>query len=148
MRFSQFQKQDRFSRDEVLAFALGRLLDDAPAGLPALPGSLLTPFHEVTSIAWDPASKTGRLEAVRYNKLDDWFYPCHFQGDPVMPGCWGVDAAWQCLRFFAAWRGLAGCGRTMGMENVSFFGQIRPHDQKVVYVVDVVSEESSDARPS
>ncbi len=61
-----------------------------------------------------------------------------------MPGCWGVDAVWQCLRFFAAWRGLAGCGKTMGMENVSFFGQIRPYDKKVVYVVEVTSVESSD----
>ena len=102
------------------------------------------PFHEITHVSWDPASGTGRIEAVRHNKLDDWFYPCHFNGDPVMPGCWGVDAAWQCLRFFAAWRGLSGCGRTMGMENVSFFGQIRPYDKKIVYAVDVTAEESSD----
>jgi 3-hydroxyacyl-[acyl-carrier protein] dehydratase/trans-2-decenoyl-[acyl-carrier protein] isomerase len=144
MKFHEFQKQDRFGRAELEAFVAGRLLDDAPAGLPALPAALLVPFHEVTSIAWDAASGTGRIEAVRHNKLDDWFYPCHFNGDPVMPGCWGVDAAWQCLRFFAAWRGLPGCGKTMGMENVSFFGQIRPYDKKIVYVVDVVSEETSD----
>jgi 3-hydroxyacyl-[acyl-carrier protein] dehydratase/trans-2-decenoyl-[acyl-carrier protein] isomerase len=55
-----------------------------------------------------------------------------------------VDAAWQCLRFFAAWRGLAGCGKTMGMENVSFFGQIRPYDKTIVYAVDVLSQETSD----
>ncbi len=144
MRFSDFQKKAQFSREETLAFVAGRLLDDAPAGLPALPAALLVPFHEVTNISWDAASGTGRIEAVRYNKLDDWFYPCHFNGDPVMPGCWGVDAAWQCLRFFAAWRGLPNCGKTMGMENVSFFGQIRPYDKKIVYVVDVVSEETSD----
>lgn len=144
MRFDEFQARDRFSREEMLSFVGGRLLDDPPPGLPSLPGSLLVPFHEVRSITWDAASGTGRIEAVRRNKLDDWFYPCHFQGDPVMPGCWGVDAAWQCLRFFAAWRGLKGCGRTMGMENVSFFGQIRPYDNEIVYVVDVVSEETSD----
>ncbi|MCM2304397.1 MAG: bifunctional 3-hydroxydecanoyl-ACP dehydratase/trans-2-decenoyl-ACP isomerase [Elusimicrobia bacterium] len=144
MKFTEFQARNRFGRDEMLAFVAGRLIEDAPSGLPALPGSLLVPFHEVTAISWDAASGTGRIEAVRDNRIDDWFYPCHFQGDPVMPGCWGVDAAWQCLRFFAAWRGLKGCGRTMGMENVSFFGQIRPHDKKIVYVVDVVSEESSD----
>lgn len=144
MRFHEFQNRKAFTADEIVAFAAGRLLDDAPAGLPGLPSSLLAPFHEVTSLSWDAASGTGRIEAVRRNKLDDWFYPCHFQGDPVMPGCWGVDAAWQCLRFFAAWRGLPGCGKTMGMENVSFFGQIRPYDKEIVYVVDVTSEESSD----
>ncbi|MBI2384585.1 MAG: bifunctional 3-hydroxydecanoyl-ACP dehydratase/trans-2-decenoyl-ACP isomerase [Elusimicrobia bacterium] len=144
MRFTDFRAKSRFSRDEILDFVAGRLLEDAPAGLPALPGSLLVPFHEVTEISWDAASGTGRVEAVRYNKLDDWFYPCHFNGDPVMPGCWGVDAAWQCLRFFAAWRGLKGCGKTMGMENVSFFGQIRPYDKKIVYAIDVLSEETSD----
>ncbi|MDD5303894.1 MAG: bifunctional 3-hydroxydecanoyl-ACP dehydratase/trans-2-decenoyl-ACP isomerase [Elusimicrobia bacterium] len=144
MKFQEFQKKSRFGREEILSFVAGTLIDDAPAGLPALPSSLLVPFHEVTSITWDAASGTGRIEAVRRNKLDDWFYPCHFQGDPVMPGCWGVDAAWQCLRFFAAWRGLSGCGKTMGMENVSFFGQIRPYDKKIVYVVDVLSQESSD----
>lgn len=144
MKFQEFQKKDRFGTEEISAFIAGTLLDDAPAGLPALPRALLAPFHEVTGLSWDAASGTGRMEAVRHNRLDDWFYPCHFNGDPVMPGCWGVDAAWQCLRFFAAWRGLQGCGKTMGMENVSFFGQIRPYDQKIVYTLEVLSQESSD----
>lgn len=144
MKFQEFQQKTSFGPEELLSFVSGKLLDDAPAGLPALPSALLVPFHEVTSLSWDAASGTGRIEAVRHNRLDDWFYPCHFNGDPVMPGCWGVDAAWQCLRFFAAWRGLAGCGRTMGMENVSFFGQIRPYDKKITYVVEVTSQESSD----
>ena len=78
---------------------------------------------------------------MRDNRLDDWFYGCHFLGDPVMPGCWGVDAVWQCLKFFAAWRGLAGCSKPVGLENVSFFGQIRPHDKRVVYRVEVAALE-------
>ncbi len=144
MKFEEFRNKSSFGREEILSFVAGRLLDDAPAGLPALPGALLLPFHEITDISWDPASGTGRVEAVRHNQLDDWFYACHFPGDPVMPGCWGVDAAWQCLRFFAAWRGLSGCGKTMGMENVSFFGQIRPYDKKIVYAIDVISQETSE----
>jgi len=144
MKFQEFQKKEGFGPEEMAAFIAGTLIEDAPAGLPALPGSLLAPFHEVTRISWNEATGTGSMEAVRHNKLDDWYYPCHFNGDPVMPGCWGVDAAWQCLRFFAAWRGLAGCGKTMGMENVSFFGQIRPYDKKIVYSLEVISLESSD----
>lgn len=141
MKFEQFQKKTSFSAEEVIAFASDSLLDDAPVGLPGLPGSVLVPFHEIRSINWDGNTGTGRIEAVRRNRLDDWFYDCHFQGDPVMPGCWGVDAVWQALKFFAAWRGLSGCSKTLGMEGVSFFGQIRPYDKEVVYAVDVVSVE-------
>lgn len=143
MRFSDFQKKTSFGRDELIAFSQGTLLEDAPAGLPGLPGFNLLAFHAVTLLEWDEASGTGVIEAARDNRLDDWFYGCHFLGDPVMPGCWGVDAAWQCLKFFAAWRGLAGCSKTLGMENVSFFGQIRPHDKRVVYRVEVASVERS-----
>lgn len=106
-----------------------------------LPGALLTPFQEVRTISWDEASRTGRIEAVRRNTVDDWFYACHFQGDPVMPGCWGVDAVWQALKLFAAWRGIPGCDKILGMEGVSFYGQIRPHDKEIVYAVEVVSIE-------
>lgn len=108
-----------------------------------LPVSLLVPFHEITFIRWDEKTGTGRIEAVRRNRLDDWFYACHFLGDPVMPGCWGVDAVWQCLRYFAAWRGLPLC-RPVGMDEVRFFGQIRPGDERIVYAVDVLSAEESD----
>jgi 3-hydroxyacyl-[acyl-carrier protein] dehydratase/trans-2-decenoyl-[acyl-carrier protein] isomerase len=143
MRFEEFQRKSRFGRDEIAAFSEGRLLEDAPPGLPGLPGWLLIPFHEIVRLEWDEASGTGVIEAARDNRLDDWFYGCHFLGDPVMPGCWGVDAVWQCLKFFAAWRGLAGCAKPLGMENVSFFGQIRPHDKRVIFRVEIVSVERS-----
>ena len=143
MKFEEFQKRSRFGRDEVAAFSEGRLLEDAPPGLARLPGWLLIPFHEITRLEWDEASGTGVIEAARDNRLDDWFYGCHFLGDPVMPGCWGVDAVWQCMRFFAAWRGLAGCSKPLGMENVSFFGQIRPHDKRVLYRVEITALERS-----
>lgn len=105
--------------------------------------ALLLPFHEVTRLEWDESSKTGLIEAVRHNRIDDWFYACHFIGDPVMPGCWGIDAVWQAMRVFAAWRGITRCDKTLGMENVSFFGQIRPHDRKIVYSVEIVSIEEA-----
>lgn len=106
-----------------------------------VPGSLLLPFHEIRAISWDEASKTGRVEAVRRNAVDDWFYACHFQGDPVMPGCWGIDAIWQALKVFAGWKGLKGCDKIVGMESVSFFGQIRPHDKEIVYTVEGITIE-------
>lgn len=140
--FDEFQKKDRFSREEVAAFARGSLLSDAPKGLPGLPDYLLLPFHEVVELSWDAASGKGRIVAVKRNALDDWYYGCHFLGDPVMPGCWGVDGVWQCLAFFAAWRGLSGCDRSLGMEDVRFSGQIRPYDKEVRYALDIVSIEA------
>lgn len=126
-----------------MAYAQGRLVEGSPAGLPGLPGFLLLPFHEITRLSWDASSGSGVIEAVRRNRFDDWFYGCHFLGDPVMPGCWGIDAVWQCMKFFAAWRGLVGCDKTMGMEHVSFFGQIRPYDKEILYRVEILSEERS-----
>ena len=127
----EFRSKTRFGPEELL-------------GCGKLPGALLHPFHEITRLSWDSENKSGRIEAVRHNRPGEWFYACHFMGDPVMPGCWGVDAVWQALRFFAAWRGLPDCGKTMGMEGVAFFGQIRPWDDKVVYAVDVTAVEESD----
>jgi len=109
--------------------------------LSVLPSGLLLPFHEVRAVSWDAAAGTGRIEAVRRNRFDDWFYGCHFLSDPVMPGCWGIDAVWQALRLFAAWRGLEGSFKPLGMEGVSFFGQIRPYDKEIVYSVDVLKVE-------
>jgi 3-hydroxyacyl-[acyl-carrier protein] dehydratase/trans-2-decenoyl-[acyl-carrier protein] isomerase len=120
-----------YTREELVAIA-------EKGGLPR---ALLMPFHEVRLVRWDETSGTGRIEAVRKNRFDDWFYGCHFLGDPVMPGCWGLDGVWQALRLFAAWRGLTGCDKPLGMEGVSFFGQIRPYDREVVYSVDVLSIE-------
>ncbi|HVA66121.1 MAG TPA: hypothetical protein VNK24_04260 [Elusimicrobiota bacterium] len=132
MTLKELQAKTSFSQDEILALA------------PQLPSSLLLPFHEIPLIRWDEASGTGRIEALRRNRPDEWFYACHFLGDPVMPGCWGIDALWQCLIFFAAWRGLKGCGKPLGMENVSFFGQIRPYDGTIRCAVDVLSCETSE----
>ena len=104
----------------------------------------LTPFHEIAEISWDPSAKTGKLRALRHNRLDDWFYGCHFLGDPVMPGCWGVDAVWEGLSLFAARLGLSGCDKALAMEDVKFFGQIRPYDKEISYDLEILSLERSD----
>lgn len=131
MTLAGLQGRTALSQDDLVSLA--------EAGI--LPCGLLFPFHEVRVLSWDEASGTGRIEAVRWNRLDDWYYSCHFLSDPVMPGCWGVDAVWQALRLFAAWRGVGTCDKPMGMEGVSFFGQIRPYDQEITYEVDVLSLE-------
>lgn len=143
MTLEEFQKKSKFTRDEIAAYAKGDLIA-ANLGLPCLSKALLLAFHEILSISWDEASGTGRIEAVRYNRLDEWFYSCHFLSDPVMPGCWGLDAIWQCLKFFAAWKGIGGCDKELGIDDVLFSGQIRPYDKKIIYAVNIVSVERSD----
>ena len=80
----------------------------------------------------------GQVVAERDVRVDDWFFQCHFLGDPVQPGCLGVDGVWQLVGFFCAWAGALGTGRALGCSEVEFSGQIRPHDSVVRYEIDIV----------
>ncbi len=66
-----------------------------------------------------------------------WFFACHFEGDPVMPGCLGLDALWQLIGFYLAWLGSPGRGRALGAGEVKFFGQVLPSAKKVTYHLDL-----------
>jgi len=136
MTYTEFQERRSFAKRELLAFAHGRLIDDPPAGFEArLPLPPLLMLDRIVELGRDGAR--GRLVAERDVQLDDWFFQCHFQGDPVQPGCLGVDAVWQLLGFFCAWRGGLGTGRALGCGEIAFEGQIRPHDRTVRYELDV-----------
>ena len=134
MKYDEFRGRDAFGAAEILAFAHGQLVQDAPAGFDArLP---LPPMLMVDRIiAIERYGSAGRIVAERDVRLDDWFFQCHFQGDPVQPGCLGVDAVWQLLGFYCAWRGGLGAGRALGCGEVEFAGQIRPHDGTVRFDV-------------
>jgi len=81
--------------------------------------------------------KQGKIVAELDIKLDAWYFQCHFPGDPVQPGCLGVDAIWQLLGFFCVWRGALGTGRALGCGDVAFNGQIRPFNKCARFEVDV-----------
>jgi 3-hydroxyacyl-[acyl-carrier protein] dehydratase/trans-2-decenoyl-[acyl-carrier protein] isomerase len=136
MKYDEFRERSAFSTAELLAFGHGRLFDDAPLGfaarLPLPPMLMLDRILEIES-----RGAKGRVVAERDVRLDDWFFQCHFLGDPVQPGCLGVDGVWQALGFFCAWRGGLGAGRALGCGEVEFFGQIRPHDACVRYEIGV-----------
>ena len=66
-----------------------------------------------------------------------WFFHCHFKGDPVMPGCLGLDAMWQLTGFYLAWTGKEGKGRALGVKEVKFTGQILPENKLVTYRIDI-----------
>jgi 3-hydroxyacyl-[acyl-carrier protein] dehydratase/trans-2-decenoyl-[acyl-carrier protein] isomerase len=136
MKYAEFLARDHFQYDELLDFAWGRLVEDAPPELTSqLPTPPLLMVDRITEIRRQ--GRQGRIVAERSVRLDDWFFQCHFTGDPVQPGCLGVDAVWQLLGFFCVWAGGLGSGRALGCGEIEFFGQIRPHDHLVRYEIDV-----------
>src|SRR5260370_7237637 len=79
----------------------------------------------------------GLVRAVLDLKPDLWYFPCHFKGDPVMPGCLGLDALWQLLGFFLGWLGSPGKGRALGLGELKFSGQVLPSMKNVVYGLEI-----------
>jgi 3-hydroxyacyl-[acyl-carrier protein] dehydratase/trans-2-decenoyl-[acyl-carrier protein] isomerase len=137
MTHDEFKARDHFTQQELLGFAYGTLVKDPPehfkARLPTPPMLMLGRVVEIS------ANKSrGRAVAETDVHLDDWFFQCHFNGDPVQPGCLGLDAVWQLLGFYCNWRGGVGSGRALGCGEVDFFGQIRPHDALLRYEVDIL----------
>ena len=136
MKYDDFCAQKSFAKDELLAMSHGTLIDDPPAAFKVrLPAPPMLMIDRILEIRRDGAR--GRIVAERDVNLDDWFFQCHFLGDPVQPGCLGVDGVWQLLGFYCGWCGGLGSGRALGCGEVEFFGQIRPHDGVVRYEIDV-----------
>ena len=136
MTYAEFRERSHFSKDELLAMAYGRLVTDAPEAFTArLPIPPMMMVDRIIEIGAD--GKRGRIVAEQDVHLDAWFFHCHFLGDPVQPGCLGVDAVWQLIGFYCAWRGALGTGRALGCGEVEFAGQVRPHDAVVRYEIDI-----------
>lgn len=128
-------RKSSFSRDDLLACGHGEMFGPGNARLP-LPNMLM--MDRVVSIT-DEGGKYGKGEIVAELDITPelWFFQCHFESDPVMPGCLGVDAMWQLLGFWLAWRGNPGRGRALGAGEIKFFGQVLPRHQKVTYRLDL-----------
>lgn len=136
MRHSEFVERGSFTKNELLAMAHGSLVEDPPAeGFARLPAPPFLMFDRITKI--ERNGRKGLIVAEQDLSVDDWFFQCHFRGDPVQPGCLGVDAVWQLIGFYAAACGAVGYGRALGAKEIDFFGQIRPHDSVVRYEVDI-----------
>ena len=137
MKYADFRARERFGLEELLAFGHGTLIEDPPEHFEArLPVPPLLMLDRVTELRRDGAR--GRAVAERDVRLDDWFFQCHFLGDPVQPGCLGLDGVWQLLGFYCNWAGGRGAGRALGCGEVELSGQIRPHDSVVRYELDVL----------
>jgi 3-hydroxyacyl-[acyl-carrier protein] dehydratase/trans-2-decenoyl-[acyl-carrier protein] isomerase len=128
-------RPNALSRDDLLACAHGTMFGPGNARLP-LPNMLM--MDRVTLIT-DEGGQYGKGEIIAELDIhpDLWFFGCHFESDPVMPGCLGVDAMWQLLGFWLAWRGNPGRGRALGSGEIKFFGQVLPHHKKVTYHINI-----------
>ena len=126
--------QNSFTREELLSCSTGELFGPGNSQLPA-PNMLM--MDRITTIT-DEGGEHGKgyIEAELDVHPDLWFFACHFPGDPVMPGCLGLDAMWQLVGFFLGWSGGPGKGRALGVGEVKFTGQILPTAKKVTYRID------------
>jgi 3-hydroxyacyl-[acyl-carrier protein] dehydratase/trans-2-decenoyl-[acyl-carrier protein] isomerase len=124
-----------YDKAELVACGMGELFGPGNAQLPV--GQMLM-LDRVTHISSEGgAHDRGLIEAELDIRPELWFFDCHFPGDPVMPGCLGLDAMWQLVGFFLGWRGNPGRGRALGSGEVKFTGQILPSAQLVRYRIDI-----------
>ena len=122
-------------REQLLACARGELFGPNNARLPAPP---MLMFDRITEVSADGGSQgKGFLRAELDIHPDLWFFGSHFIGDPVMPGCLGLDAMWQLTGFYLTWLGAQGRGRALGVGEVKFTGQVLPSAKVVAYEVDI-----------
>ncbi|MDH5325004.1 MAG: bifunctional 3-hydroxydecanoyl-ACP dehydratase/trans-2-decenoyl-ACP isomerase [Gammaproteobacteria bacterium] len=121
----------RFSKQDVTEISKGGYFGDGNAQLPSSPMLMI---DEISYISAESGKyNRGELCACLSILPDHWFFACHFEGDPVMPGCLGLDALWQLLGVFLGWSGLEGKGRALGVGKVKFSGQIYPDAGSIRY---------------
>jgi 3-hydroxyacyl-[acyl-carrier protein] dehydratase/trans-2-decenoyl-[acyl-carrier protein] isomerase len=129
------ERKSHYLFDDLLACARGELFGPGNAQLP-LPPMLM--FDRITHISEEGGDYgKGRVIAELDVKPDLWFFRCHFPGDPVMPGCLGLDALWQMLGFFLGWLGAPGKGRALGVGEVKFTGMVMPSVSRVEYIINL-----------
>jgi len=133
--YEEYLRRSTFSKEELLALSQGNLVSDPPAEFIRLPAPPMLMVDRVVELTRNGAR--GRIVGEQDIHLTDWFFHCHFRGDPVQPGCLGVDAVWQLVGLYCSAAGAPGSGRALGCKEVEFAGQIRPYDKVVRYEVEI-----------
>lgn len=128
-------EKSSFTKEDLLECGRHGFRGPGSAQLPVPP---MLMFDRITDIASaGGAYDKGRMSAELDISPDLWFFTCHFPGDPVMPGCLGLDALWQLIGFYLTWAGLPGKGRALGAKDVRFGGMIMPDNRLVRYEIDI-----------
>lgn len=131
------ERRSSYEFEDLLSCGRGELFGEGNAQLP-LPPMLM--FERISTISEDGGvNGKGQVVAempVAGNPQCEWFFACHFKGDPVMPGCLGLDALWQMTGFFLGWLGAPGRGRALGVGEVKFTGMVTPDVKRLEYIVD------------
>lgn len=130
-----FEPKSSYSYDDLIQCGEGKLFGPGNAQLPAPPMLMFDRITEVS--ATGGANDKGIIRAELDVNPDLWFFECHFKGDPVMPGCLGLDAMWQLLGFYLGWTGAKGSGRALGLGELKFTDQVLPTTKRVEYVIDL-----------
>ena len=127
--------QPAYTKEELVACGMGDLFGPGNAQLPI---DQMLMIDRIPHISYEGGEyDRGQIIAELDIHPDLWFFECHFPGDPVMPGCLGLDAMWQLVGFFLGWRGNPGKGRALGSGDVKFTGQVLPTAKKVEYKIQI-----------
>ena len=128
-------QKSSYSKEELISCGKGEMFGKGNAQLP-LPPMLM--FDRIVSIT-DEGGKHNHGQIIAELDLteDLWFFGCHFQGDPVMPGCLGLDAMWQLVGFYLGWTGEPGKGRALGVNSVKFTGEVLKSVKMATYEINI-----------
>ena len=128
-------KKNSYTQEDLVVCGYGKMFGENNAQLPLKP---MLMFDRIVSIT-EAGGKANKGEIIAELDIipDLWFFDCHFDGDPVMPGCLGLDAMWQLVGFFLGWAGAEGRGRALGAGNVKFSGQVTPKNKLVTYRIEM-----------
>ncbi len=129
------EQKSSYSYEDLLACAHGDLFGPGNAQLPLPPMLMMDRITQISDTGG--ANDKGLIRAEYEITADRWFFPCHFEGDPIMPGCLGLDGMWQLVGFYLGWMGAQGKGRAIGVGSVRFSGMVTPEIKKIEYEIDL-----------
>ncbi|MEM6743843.1 MAG: 3-hydroxyacyl-[acyl-carrier-protein] dehydratase FabA [Pseudomonadota bacterium] len=128
-------RPESYDFDGLMACARGELFGEGNAQLPAPPMLMMDAISHISAEGGEHGK--GIVKAEYEVRPDRWFFECHFLGDPVMPGCLGLDGLWQLTGFFLGWSGLKGRGRALGVGEVKLTKMVTPEVKRLDYEVHV-----------
>ena len=129
------KRKSSYTKEDIIKASNGVMFGKENGRLPKSPMLMVDRITHISNSGGK--YKKGEIVAEMNIDPDLWFFKCHFENDPVMPGCLGLDGLWQLLGFFLSWTGGTGRGRALGVKELKFKGQVRPYHSSIVYTIDI-----------